>query len=130
MKNNLLVIKTAFSGRLIGKSIMKTKVSRAVSLLPDDLVDFVTKNVWFLASPDDAWGFTFRGSDIQNQYLIVLSDELFMQPNRQIMFTILHEIGHVVLGHRNSMRFKQSASEIRTQEISANAFAGKYLKDI
>lgn len=116
-----------FSGRLIGKPLMKTLVCEAVSILPEDLQEFVTKNIWFLSSHEDAWAFTFRGSDIKDQHLIVLSDELLSENKSQIIYTILHEIGHVVLKHKNSMGRMQTQSEIDKQEFEADRFTKKYL---
>lgn len=120
-------IRQAFSGRLIGKSKMKTSVCGALLYLPADMVKNITNCVWFISSPDDAWAFTFRGSDIKDQHLVFLSDELFEETKEKIEYTILHEIGHVILKHRNSMGYRQSQTEIRQQELQADRFAKKYL---
>ena len=81
----------------------------------------------FFASLEDAWAFTFTGNDLKNNYLIFLSDELMFQNKDQIKYTIAHEIGHVILGHRNSVLEKQSKKEIKKQEKEADVFAKKYL---
>lgn len=117
----------AFSGRLIGSPLMKTYVCEVVSLLPKEMINHVTKDVWFLSSPEDAWAMTFKGSDVKDQHLIYLSDELFNQEDSQIRYTIAHEIGHVILEHQNSMGRKQTQSEIDKQEKEADQFAKKYL---
>lgn len=117
----------AFGGRLVGKPLMKKVVCEIVAKFPDEIVEFVTDKVWFLSSMEDAWAFTFTGSDIQNHHLIFLSDELLNENLDQIYFTIAHEIGHVVMGHKNSILINQSKEEIRQQEREANAFARKYL---
>lgn len=119
-------VKLAFGGRLIGKTAMKKIVCEVVSRLPENLRLFVTSNVWIIASSDEAWAMTFRGSDIKNQFLIVLTDELFKQKKGQIQFTILHELGHVIMGHRNSIGFKQSKEEILKQENEADEFAEQF----
>lgn len=79
-----------------------------------------------MSSMDDAYGFTFTGNDLRDQHLIFLSDELFDQDDFQISHTISHEIGHVVLGHRNSTLVEQSTAEVRQQEKEADAFAAQY----
>ncbi len=107
---------------------MKTHVRETVSLLSEDLIKYVTKKVWFLSSPEDAWAFTFRGSDVKNQHLVYLSDELFKQDKERITYTILHEIGHCILKHENSMGRKQTQSEIDKQEFEADQFTKKYLR--
>ena len=127
MSKSIEEILHSFSGRLIGKPLMKTLVCEAVELFPEKLQKYVTENVWFLSSPEDSWAFTFRGSDIKGQHLIVLSDELMSQDKPQIIYTIIHEIGHAVLGHQNSMGRLQTQSEIDKQEFEADEFAKKYL---
>src|SRR5579884_2960677 len=100
-----------FDGKLIGSPQLKKHVSEVVSFMPDDIVLYVTEHVWFMGSLEDAWAFTFTGNDLKNQHLIFLSDELFMQDEEQIHYTIAHEIGHVMLGHRNSVLVHQSKQE-------------------
>ncbi len=123
-------IRYRFNGRLMGNLFMRKMVCQSVLPLPSEIIEQVTKNVWFISSSDDAWAFTFRGSDIKDQHLIVLSDELLKQDEEQITFTILHEIGHVMLGHKNSMGSQQTQSEIRHQELEADQFAKQYIKNL
>lgn len=111
----------------MGNLNMQKWVCKAVALLPEEIIAYVTKNVWFISSGEDAWAFTFRGSDILNQHLIFLSDELFEQSENDISYTIIHEIGHVILKHKNSMGRMQTQSEIKKQEREADQFARKYL---
>lgn len=80
-----------------------------------------------MGSMDDAWGYAFTGNDLKNQHLIFISDDLLVQDSSQINYTILHEIGHVVLGHKNSTNYKQTPREISRQEKEADFFAKKYL---
>ncbi len=122
-------IRHAFNGRLIGNRSMEKMVCQAVFYLPDKIVKYITHKVWFISSPEDAWAFTFRGSDIGNQHLIIISDELLKQKEAQVEYTILHEIGHVILGHRNSIGYQQSEREIKQQEREADKFAKKYLNE-
>jgi len=118
-------LRHAFGGRLVGKTRMKNLVCETILHLPDKWIAYITKNIWFISSPLDAWAFTFRGSDIKDQFLIFLSDELMLQPVSQIRHIILHEIGHVILGHKNSMGRLQSKSEIKRQEAEADQFVVK-----
>lgn len=117
----------AFDGKLIGNKIMKINVCRVLSKMPEEIIEFITKNCWFFASMDDAYGYTFAGSDLKNNHLIFLSDELLYQDVKQIKYTIAHEIGHVILGHRNSVLEKQTKEEIRKQEREADGFAKRYI---
>ena len=108
---------------------MKQWVCEVVALMEDDLVNYITSACWFFGSMDDSLAFTFTGNDLRNQHLIFLSDELFMHDEEQIKYTIAHEIGHVILRHRNSIIEKQSKAEIYKQEKEADEFAKKYIKD-
>lgn len=127
MKNDVKKIYYAFEGKLVGNKIMKTNVCQTLSTMPAEIINYITKNCWFFASMEDAWGFTFKGNDLKNQHLIFLSDELLFQNENQIQYTIAHEIGHVILNHRNSILIKQSKKEIEKQEKQANSFANKYI---
>lgn len=117
-----------FGPRLVGNQIMKGHICEVVALLPDKTIDFITRKCWFLGSLDDAWAFTFTGNDLKDQHLIFLSDELLLEDSAQIDYTIAHEIGHVILNHRNSVVVKQSKAEIFLQEEQADEFARKYLE--
>ncbi len=129
MKRNLREIYYAFNGKLVGTDEMKQWVCEVVALMEDDLVNYITSACWFFGSMDDSLAFTFTGNDLRNQHLIFLSDELFMHDEEQIKYTIAHEIGHVILRHRNSIIEKQSKAEIYKQEKEADEFAKKYIKD-
>lgn len=128
MKNDVKEIYYAFKGKLVGTKRMKTHVCKTVSLLPANLVEIVTKNCWFVSSFDNAWAFTFTGNDLKNQHLIFLSDDLLRQNPTQIRYTIIHEIGHVILGHRNSTLIKQTKTEIHKQEKAAELFAQQFIR--
>ena len=105
MKWKVTDVRKALGGKLIGKLFMREMVCTTLILLPQDVLENVCAAVWFISSPEDAWAFSFRGSEIKNRSLVILSDELFTQNEAQIRFTILHEVGHIVLDHRNSIGY-------------------------
>ncbi|HXS14595.1 MAG TPA: M48 family metalloprotease [Candidatus Saccharimonadales bacterium] len=123
----LATIFEKFQGRLVGNEKMKYHVCDVLFHMPADIIDFITAQCWFMASMEDAWAFTFTGNDLKNQHLIFLSDELLQQDIHQIHYSIAHEIGHVILRHRNSTLVKQTPEEIEIQEKEADAFAEKYI---
>jgi len=123
------MVRTALGDKLIGSVFMHEQVCKTLLLLPSSMIEKVCKTVWFISSPVDAWAFTFRGSDIKERHLIFLSEELFRQDENQIRYTILHEIGHVILNHRNSIGSMQTDSEIKRQEREADIFARSYLNE-
>ncbi len=120
-------VRAAFGGKLIGNVFMKTFVCEAVLLLPSEIIEYVTSRVWFFSTSEDAWAYTFDGNDARDKHFIFLSDELLSQDKSQIQYTILHEIGHVILKHKNSIGRRQTESEIKIQERQADLFARKYL---
>jgi len=127
MDKKLLPIFKAFKGKLVGTKRMQKYVCEVVALMPKNVISYITETCWFLGSMDDAWAFTFTGNDIRNQHLIFLSDELLAQHASQIRYTIAHEIGHVMLKHRNSVFVKQPQGEIKKQEKEADKFAKMYI---
>lgn len=120
-------IEERFGKKLVGKWLMKRSVVESLQKLPYDIVEYVTENVWFVSSFDDAWGFVLTGEELQGKQLIFLSDELFSEPREQIQYTIIHEIGHVILKHRNAILKPQTKAEVEKQEFEADQFADKYL---
>ena len=128
MKWDITKVRRALGGKLVGNLSMREIVCRTILLLPSENIAFVCVNVWFMSSPEDAWAFTFRGSDLQDRSLIFLSDELLGQDEDQVQYTVLHELGHVLLNHRNSIGYQQTQSEIKQQEREADEFASKVLQ--
>jgi len=116
-----------FEGKLVGTPLLKSSVCQTLIKMPDEIINLVTSACWFLGSIKDAWGYTFTGNDLRkDQHLIFLSDSLLSQDTEQIMFSIAHEIGHVILKHRNSTFVKQTKKEIRLQETQADNFAKQF----
>jgi hypothetical protein len=127
MQKNVRQIYLAFHGKLVGTAFMKKSVCETLFRMPQEIIDYITKNCWFFASMEDAWAFTFTGNDLKDQHLIFLSDDLLNQHPEQIEFSIAHEIGHVMLGHRNSTLERQTKQEVRRQEKEADNFAEKFI---
>jgi hypothetical protein len=127
MKWSITRVRRALGGKLIGSLFIREFICKTILLLPSETISFVCQKIWFISSPEDAWAFTFRGSELKDRSLIILSDELLRQDETQIRYTILHEIGHVVLKHRNSIGYEQTQTEINQQEDEADRFAKKYL---
>jgi Zn-dependent protease with chaperone function len=125
MKNQREIY-NAFGGKLVGTKFMQKWVCETLTKMPEEIINYVTRTCWFFGSMDDAWAFTFTGNDLKDNHLIFLSDDLLNQHPRQIMYSIAHEIGHVVLKHRNSTLVKQSKKEVRLQEKEADEFARQF----
>lgn len=121
-------IRQKFGGRLVVNKLSADLICEILTILPIEILDNLTKNVWVVNSLDDAWGFTFRGDELVGKHLIFLSDELFSEDKNQVSKTLLHEVGHVVLNHQNSILKQQSPEEIAQQEHEAESFVNKYLQ--
>lgn len=122
-------IKKEFKYRLLVNKKAAEIICKTLLLLPNEMIDFVTNHCWFVGSMDDSWGLTLKAKDLNKKdYLIFLSDELLSEPVNQIKFTILHELGHVILKHKNSIGIIQSKNEIKKQEKEADEFANLYIK--
>ena len=107
---------------------MKRIVSETLLNFPPEIITFVTKHCWFISSFEDGWAFVLKGREIKkDEYIIFLSDELLRESEEQIRYTIAHEIGHVILGHRNSIGKVQSKKEVEKQERQAREFVIKHL---
>lgn len=117
----------AFGGKLHGHRVMKDYICRTLAKFPKDIIDHITTDCWFLGSTSDAWAYTFRGDEVEGKHLIILSDSLWDQPDEDIMYTIAHEIGHVVLGHRNAILEPQTKAQTTKQEKEAHDFALRYV---
>jgi len=127
MDKKFLEVREKFGTRIIGSGKMRNLICEVVCRLPQKTADFVTRNVWFVNSFPDAWGFVFQGDELAGKYLVFLSDELFDQPQEIQKYEVAHEIGHVVLNHRNSITSPQTKKEIARQEKEADAFAHRCL---
>ena len=122
-------IERKFDGKLIGSKKMQRLVAETLLRLPINIQSFVTKNVWFVSSFEDAWGFTLKIDELKKKgkYLLFLGDELWEQGKYVQAYEIAHEIGHVILKHRNAILTPQVGAETQKQEAEAHKFALKYL---
>ena len=117
----------AFEGKIVGTKRTKKLVAQAVLKLPKEMQSHVTHHLWFFSTDDQAYAYAFHGNDLKDQHFIFLSDDLLAQHLGQIYYTILHEIGHIILEHKNSIEYHQAKHEISQQESEADQFAKKYL---
>lgn len=127
MQWDIQKIRHVLGGKLIGSVFMRQMVCETLLLLPSEIIKYVTSKVWFFSSDEGSFGYTFDGNDLKGMHFIFLSEELFEEDKTQIQYTIVHEIGHVMLKHKNSIGQRQTQSEIDRQEREADEFVRKYL---
>ena len=128
MDEKINKISRKFGNKIIGNDKVRQVVCAVVSRLPSEQIEFVTKNVWFVNSFPDAWGFVLRGDELKGKYLVFLSDEAFRQPKADQYYEVAHELGHILLKHRNSIGLPQTKSQIAKQEREADRFARQLIK--
>ena len=123
-------IKKRFGEKLIGSKRLQQLVCETLHIFPQEVINYVTKNVWFVTSFDDSWGFVLKIDELKSKgkFVIFLGDELWKQDEYARRYEIAHEIGHVILKHRNAITAPQSKAEVDRQEKEAHQFALKYLK--
>lgn len=128
MKFTSSKIHKAFGHKLIGSKFMKKIVCETVSIFSEEIIQKVTSKCWVVSSFEDGWAFVLRGDELKkDESLIFLSDELLKENEKQIKYTIAHEVAHVILGHRNSIGKPQTKSEVAKQEKEADEFAIYFL---
>ena len=80
MDRNIEAINRKFDGKLVGNARMQRLVCETLLYFPQKSVNFITKNVWFVSSFEDSWGFALRGDElVKGKFLVFLGDELFEQ---------------------------------------------------
>lgn len=122
------IIRHAFRYRLQGSQRMKKIVCDTVAIFPEEIIKHVVNKCWFVSSFEESWAFVLRGDELnKDEHLIFLSDDLLQQDVDQIRWTIAHEIGHVILEHKNAILERQSKADIKKQEREADEFANRYL---
>jgi hypothetical protein len=129
MRNKVEVIKSKFGKKLVGHKKMRKLVCETLLIFPPDIIDYVTKNVWFVSSFEDSWGFVIKIDELKakGKHVIFLGDELFNQDKYAQTYEIVHEVGHVILKHRNAILTPQTKAETQKQEDEAHKFALQHL---
>jgi|SRR5579872_4722347 len=115
------------SPQILGGKLAQLKIDKVLSILPQDVAEYTKNNITFIASFKNAWAYTLQATDLSGKYIIVVSDELLEQDMRSFAYTITHEIGHAISGHRNAIRNAQTKTEIKNQEKEAHNFARKVI---
>jgi hypothetical protein len=124
-------IKENFKYRLIANPQIKSLIIKTLQIFPDDIIKHISTSCWFISSYEDSWAFVLKSDDIKkDQSIIFLSDELLKESQEQIIYTIAHEIAHVILGHKNSIGRVQTKSEVKRQEKEAHEFVKIYFGEL
>ncbi len=74
---NLRKIRKALGDKLIGKIHMRDHVCKAISHLPQEIIENVCSTVWFVSSSEDAWGLLSRDPKSKTDILFLSQTSCF-----------------------------------------------------
>jgi len=102
-------------------------LSKALSLLPEEVINFATNNILFI-SPETSMYLTFNHPFFQDQKgFILLSSDLWKKRPIEIAFTVAHEVAHAYMKDEIKS-WDDMKDEIRTpNEIKADKTAVEWL---
>jgi len=107
-------------------------MTKALALLPEEVVDFVAKNVAILSESDSGSGayWSFEHFFLKKKKgFVLLNADLWKKSKEQIAFTVAHEVAHAYLGH-NAATYEEVGEKISLEnEIEADKQAIKWLSD-
>ncbi len=81
---------------------MRYPLARAVSYLPENIIDFVIENYFFICMDKDDRGIYIAKNDFRlenKQGIIILPATLWLEDKQRIAFVIAHEVAHAYKKH-------------------------------
>ncbi|MDP8258841.1 MAG: hypothetical protein P9L90_05420 [Candidatus Aadella gelida] len=110
---------------------------KSLAILDDQMIDKVTREVYFVASNHTLWAFYMRKNAFhlkQKRAIIFFSEQLFERKEEEIIHTILHEIAHHILKHKCLLDFSDSEMHLaeklmEAQEKEADVLVRKWFKN-
>lgn len=116
----------------INMSDVEAPIAKSLALLPEEIVDFVAKNVAILSESDSAGGayWSFNHFFLKNKKgFVLLNSDLWKKSKAQIAFTIAHEVAHAYLGHNKTTYDEAKEKFALKKEREADRQAIKWLSD-
>lgn len=101
----------------------------ALSKVPKEIADRVLEECLFLMPNPGMGGFRVSKRLLQGKDVIVLSEKLLEEDQKYIVLTILHEVAHFYLNHKNRVLDGLSEEEDRKQEEAADRWARQWIED-
>ena len=105
-------------------------VSTALSWLPRETVDKVVRNCVYVEITRNKNGIHLACEDLSNKSVIVIFADDLMENPKKVIYVILHETAHHILGHR---WLRGSSKDIRKEAVAnenaANSLVIKWLRD-
>ena len=108
---------------------LRDPVALALSKVPKKIANRVLEECLFLMPSPGMMGFRISKKLLQGSNAIVLSEKLLEKDQKYIVLTILHEVGHFYLNHKNPVIDQLSEEEERKQEEAAVRWARQWIED-
>ena len=103
-------------------------VAKSLSKLPIEIIDKVTENCLFIMPKIEELGIYLPNDFIKDKQIFAFPEKLLEKEEHEIEHTILHEVAHYYLKHKNALIHNLSAEEYDRQEEEANKQVDKWLR--
>jgi hypothetical protein len=114
----------------LGNDDLRNKISVALSKIPTDIVDDLCDNCYFLIESEVGKASYFPVGFFDNKAVIIISDIYFKSADDNALeHTIMHEVAHHALKHKNPWQHGLSKEEYDKQEKEANEQVEKWLNE-
>jgi hypothetical protein len=114
----------------LGNDDLRKEISHALSKIPMGIVDDLNENCYFLVESEVGKASCFPVGFFDNKAIIVISDVYFCSADdKALEYTILHEVAHHALKHKNPWQHGLSTEEYDKQEKEADEQVEKWLNE-
>jgi hypothetical protein len=112
----------------LGNDNLLNRICVALSKIPIDIVNDLYDHCYFLMSSEAAKALYFPPGFFDNKAIISFSDAYFKSADKKdFEHTIIHEVAHHALKHKNPWEHDSSEEEFNKQEKEANEQVEKWL---
>ena len=104
-------------------------LAKAISKLPNDIVEWVTDKLMFVSNSEKYWAFSLSKKEWSYKLgFIFLCDDLKNLSEEKQAFIIAHEIAYQKLNHKSPILSNLTNKETQNQEVEADSLARKWLR--
>ncbi len=112
----------------LGNEKLRFAVAKCLSKLPLEIIEQVTKNCLFVMPTIEKLGIYLTNDLINDKVIFAFPEKLLEKEKSEIEHTILHEVAHYYLNHKNPLIYTLSGEEYDSQEQEANKQVDEWLK--
>lgn len=104
-------------------------LAQSLSRLPNSIVEWTTKNLFFISSTDNKHAsFLSKNLFSEKKGIIMLSEKLKNENEEEQALMIIQEVAHAYLDHKNPFLGDLTSNQVNAQEIEANELASLWLQ--